>query len=107
MRKIIMWFVGTAAVVVVLFNYRTSTMGKAGVVSVAASTGANAPGIVAGATPLPTAGSSPEEADQRTPPSGADSSDAATRLPRAGTVSTAGSTLVVNGSVVTTLWGPV
>ncbi|MFG2042979.1 FMN-binding protein [Dactylosporangium sp. NPDC048998] len=104
MRKIITWFAATAAVVVLLFNYRTSTMGAPRAVSAVAATAGGTPGIVAG-TPPPAAGGPPDQADQTAPQSSA--SGATSPRPSPGTVSTSGSTLVVNGSIVTTQWGPV
>jgi uncharacterized protein with FMN-binding domain len=104
MRKITMWFVTTVAVVVLLFSYRTSTMGAAGPAPAAAS--GNAPGIVGGSTP---------DAAAAGPPDGAGTSSAGgpTTAPTAGptprATSTPGATanLVVNGSVAQTRWGPV
>jgi uncharacterized protein with FMN-binding domain len=82
MRRITMWFVATVAVVVLLFSYRTSTMGPAAPAPVAA--GGNAPGIVSGPTTGPTAA----------PTTGGAAGGSTTNL-------------VVNGTVAQTRWGPV
>jgi uncharacterized protein with FMN-binding domain len=91
MRRITMWFVTTVAAVVLLFSYRTSTMGPAAPAPVA--TAGNAPGIVPGTG-----------AD-----SGADSGGGATSAPTPGTTPKSGSNAdtVVNGTVAQTRWGPV
>ncbi|GII26456.1 FMN-binding protein [Planosporangium mesophilum] len=105
MRRIAMWFITTVAVVVLLFTYRTSTMGPAGPAQAARSTGNNAPGIVTEPAPQPAAGGPPHGGDQPAP--GAEPSSAPAALPSAGTVSKSGNNLVVNGSFVNTQWGPV
>jgi uncharacterized protein with FMN-binding domain len=106
MRKITMWLAGTAAVVALLFNYRTSTMGPARPTSIAAAPGGT-PGIVAPPVPQPDNSGPPDNGYQPSPGPGAASSSAASPPPSAGTVSKSGSDLVVNGSTVSTLWGPV
>ncbi|MDT4988329.1 MAG: hypothetical protein QOI74_2423 [Micromonosporaceae bacterium] len=52
MRKITMWFVSTVAAVVLLFSYRTSTMGPASAGGSTAAAGA--PGVVSGGDPAAT-----------------------------------------------------
>jgi uncharacterized protein with FMN-binding domain len=49
MRKITMWFVSTVAAVVLLFSYRTSTMGAA--TAGGSTAAAAAPGVVSGGDP--------------------------------------------------------
>jgi uncharacterized protein with FMN-binding domain len=89
MRKITLWLVSTVAAVVLLFSYRTSTSGA---ISGTAAAAAGAPGIVAGADPGATAGAGPDP----------------TATPGAGPSTAAGTkTVVVNGSVAQTRWGPV
>jgi uncharacterized protein with FMN-binding domain len=84
MRRITMWLVGTVCGLVLLFSYRTSTMGPAS--AGAARGGAPAaapPGIVSGASSAPSpSGGAPAPA-----PAGRD--------------------VVVNGTVARTRWGPV
>jgi uncharacterized protein with FMN-binding domain len=75
MRRITLWIVSTVAALVLLFSYRTSTMGAVSATAPAAAAGA--PGVVAGAGADPT-----------------------------GTATGSGS-VVVNGSVAQTRWGPV
>ena len=91
MRRITLWIVGTVCGLVLLFAYRTSTMGPAGAAGPGAvAPGDNPPGIVSGAG--------------ATAPAPSSSSAAATgRPPTTGT----GSNVVVNGSVEQTRWGPV
>jgi uncharacterized protein with FMN-binding domain len=81
MRKITMWILSTVAALVLLFSYRTSTMGANSAQGSAASS-ANAPGVVAGADPDPAASPS-------------------------ASASSGTKTTVVNGSVAQTRWGPV
>jgi uncharacterized protein with FMN-binding domain len=80
MRRITMWLVGTVCGLVLLFSYRTSTMGPAGA-PVGGGPAAAPPGIVSG-------------------PSTAAS-------PSGGAPRPAGKDVVVNGSVADTRWGPV
>src|SRR3954454_19253260 len=84
MRKITFWFLSTVAAVVLLFSYRTSTMGAASSRPAAATGGA--PGLVSGTTPDPTASGSTTSGG--TTPGGTGAA-------------------VVNGSVAQTRWGPV
>ncbi len=91
MRRITMWLAATVCGLVLLFAYRTSTMGPAGGPGAAAA-GDNPPGIVSGAG---AAG----------PPAPSASSSATGRPPATGTGSR--SDVVVNGSVEQTRWGPV
>ncbi|WP_338090916.1 FMN-binding protein [Planosporangium thailandense] len=108
----------TVAVVVLLFSYRTSTMG-ASAPAAATAAGANAPGIVSGSTsdaagappddPTDTAPADPSSGTPSAAPTGAPT-DAPTAAPRP-TATTAApkaaSNLVVNGTVAQTRWGPV
>jgi hypothetical protein len=89
MRKITFWFLSTVAAVVLLFSYRTSTMGAASCRPAAATGGA--PGPVSGTTPDPTA-------------SGSTTSGGTTS---GGTTPGGTGAAVVNGSVAQTRWGPV
>jgi uncharacterized protein with FMN-binding domain len=78
MRRITLWLLSTVSAVLLLFSYRTSTMGAAAPSSPGA--GGAAPGIVSEPTPAPGGtGSSPA----------------------------AGGAKVVNGTVAQTRWGPV
>ncbi|WP_238008527.1 FMN-binding protein [Dactylosporangium sp. AC04546] len=77
MRRITLWLVSTVAVVVLLFSYRTSTMGAAA---------PNAPGVVGAAPGLVSSGPAAGSSVGPSAPSGA---------------------TVVNGTVVRTRWGPV
>jgi uncharacterized protein with FMN-binding domain len=88
MRKITMWFVTTVAVMVLLFSYRTSTMGTAP--SGASAAAANPPGVVTGVTPgqAATDGSN----------TGGSTNSGSTN---------SGSATLVNGTVAQTRWGPV
>jgi uncharacterized protein with FMN-binding domain len=79
MRRIIVWLASTVAAVVLLFSYRTSTMGANGASSGPGAPAGNAPGVV----PAPSAGASGSVAGPAT-------ADA-----------------VVNGKVARTRWGPV
>ncbi|GII23009.1 FMN-binding protein [Planosporangium mesophilum] len=100
MRRITMWLVATVAVVVLLFSYRTSTMGPAGPASAAeggTAEGGTAPGIVSGS---PGAAADP-------PGSGAGDTAPPTAPGTPGNTAKAGTDLVVNGTVVQTRWGPV
>jgi uncharacterized protein with FMN-binding domain len=103
MRRITMWFVTTVAAVVLLFSYRTSTMGSTGPAA-AAATG-NAPGIVPGSgADAGAASGAASGADSAPTPGGS-----ATSTPTPGTTPKSGSNanLVVNGTVAQTRWGPV
>jgi uncharacterized protein with FMN-binding domain len=89
MRRITLWLVSTVAAVVLLFSYRTSTMGAAAAPGSQVAVGDASPGVVSDSTPGPSGtGSSPV-------PGGKSSSPAA------------GSAMVVNGTVAQTRWGPV
>jgi hypothetical protein len=81
MRKITMWVVGTVCGLVLLFSYRTSTMGAAGPGAPGGGAGpvAAPPGIVA-----PSASASP-----------------------GGSPAVGGNATLVNGTVARTRWGPV
>ncbi|MER7003701.1 FMN-binding protein [Dactylosporangium sp. NPDC000555] len=103
MRRLTMWFAGTAAVIALLFNYRTSTMGPARPVPAAAAPGAGTPGVVA----QPSDGDAPDHDNQPSPSSSADPGGGAPPPPSPGTVTRSGSVLVANGSAVSTMWGPV
>jgi hypothetical protein len=103
MRKITMWFVTTVAVVVLLFSYRTSTMGTAP--SGASAAAANPPGVVTGVTPgqAPTDGTSAGGSTSGGSTSGGSTSGGST----SGGSTNSGSATLVNGTVVQTRWGPV
>ncbi len=105
-----MWIVATACGLVLLFSYRTSTIGARSTNTVANAPAANglAPGIVSGgggdgggpdttgtpaAPPVPSPSTSP--------------SAPAPASPTAGNGTRAGQDLVVNGTVAQTRWGPV
>src|SRR2546430_6050460 len=103
MRRITMWIVATVCGLVLLFSYRTSTMGA----PADRATAAAPPGVVANAPAgnAPTANAPPEDDDGApgaTPtPGGAGPSAApGTAVPK--TTDT-----VANGSVAQTRWGPV
>jgi uncharacterized protein with FMN-binding domain len=87
LRKITFWLLSTVATLVLLFSYRTSTMGTVSAGTPTAAGGA--PGIVAGAGPDPAATGT-------TAPGSSGSSTAS-----------GSGTIVVNGSVAQTRWGPV
>ena len=104
MRRITMWLVATVCGLVLLFSYRTSTMGASGgpatVAHAPGTAGGNAPGIVSGAAPPATT----------TPPPAAPSPGPAIPSPAPASPSPSrktGQDLVVNGSVAQTRWGPV
>ncbi|MFC4108048.1 FMN-binding protein [Micromonospora zhanjiangensis] len=91
MRRITLWLVSTVAALILLFSYRTSTMGAGGSgTSAAVEPGTNG-GAVAGAAPDDDTGSGNSG-------SGTDSGS--------GTGSSAGSG-TFDGSVAQTRWGPV
>lgn len=92
-----MWFVTTVAAVVLIFSYRTSTMGPTGPASAAATATGNAPGIVPGPGADAGAASAP------TPGGGATSTPTPGTTPKSGS----NANLVVNGTVAQTRWGPV
>jgi hypothetical protein len=98
MRKITMWFVTTVAVVVLLFSYRTSTMGTAP--SGASAAAANPPGVVTGVTP----GQAPTDG---TSAGGSTSGGSTNSGSTSGGSTNSGSATLVNGTVVQTRWGPV
>ena len=90
MRRITLWIVSTIATLVLLFSYRTSTMGATP--SPASGAAANPPGIVSGAAPA------------------GPGNPAGTAAPTPGASTTpqrAGGSLVVNGTVIQTRYGPV
>jgi uncharacterized protein with FMN-binding domain len=84
MRRITLWVVSTVAAVVLLFSYRTSTMGSAA--AGAPGVGGNAPGVV---------------------PDGAGASQAAGGTGASQAPGAATGSKLVNGTVVQTRWGPV
>jgi uncharacterized protein with FMN-binding domain len=103
MRRITMWFLATVVVVVLLFSYRTSTMGPAG--SGPAAAGGNAPGIVSGG-PAGSAAGPPGNGSGAGSGGGSGSGSGA----GSGSGSAAGANtgdVVVNGTVAQTRWGPV
>ncbi|GAB3853173.1 FMN-binding protein [Dactylosporangium cerinum] len=95
MRRITLWIVATIATLVLLFSYRTSTMGATP--SPASVAAANPPGIVSG--PAPTG---PTEPGPGNPAGTAASAPGASTAPQR-----AGGSLVVNGTVIQTRYGPV
>jgi uncharacterized protein with FMN-binding domain len=91
MRRITLWLVSTVAAVVLLFSYRTSTMGAAASGTPGApgaQQGDAAPGVVSGETPAPGRTGSPSTAGSAAPPA-------------------TGGAKLVNGTVAQTRWGPV
>jgi hypothetical protein len=93
-RRITLWIVSTIAALVLLFNYRTSSMGVSAATSAAA--GDNRPGIV----------SSPPAAGP--PATGSvDPGGAATATPGPSAAPPQGGALLVNGTVARTRYGPV
>jgi uncharacterized protein with FMN-binding domain len=78
-RRVVMWFAGTAVALVLLFSYRTSTGAGTTAVAAGPARGQQAPGVVATA-----------------PPPGGSASPPATE-----------NSVVVNGTVADTRWGPV
>jgi uncharacterized protein with FMN-binding domain len=99
-RRITLWVVSTVAALVLLFSYRTSTMGAG-----AATSGGmadNRPGIVSGPPPAgPTDTGSGDTGSGDTGATGTPGSGAAAS-PKTGS-----GTLVVNGTVADTRYGPV
>jgi uncharacterized protein with FMN-binding domain len=100
-----MWLVATVCGLVLLFSYRTSTMGARGTDTAAnaQAAGGMAPGIVSGGGPTdPTAApsSAPSATGAATPPA------TPTPTPASGGSKT-GQNVVVNGTVAQTRWGPV
>lgn len=99
MRRITMWMVATVCGLVLLFSYRTSTMGAA---PSSPANAANPPGIVSG----PPAGAAPAATPTAQPDDGA-----ATTAPAPAPATTApggqGQDTLVNGTVAQTRWGPV
>jgi uncharacterized protein with FMN-binding domain len=91
MRRITLWLLSTVAAVVLLFSYRTSTMGSGGTSSQAAS------GVLPQANDNAAAGAGGSSGSTPTP--GASSSS--------GSSSGKTSTGTVTGSVAQTRWGPV
>jgi hypothetical protein len=106
-RRITLWLLATVAGLVLLFSYRTSTMGAGGGVATAAGA-VPAPG--AGATDDPDGGARPDgdSADQGTVPAdpGPATAPAPAGTPTPGGGSGAGST-TYPGSTVQTRWGPI
>lgn len=94
MKKIVLWFSSTAATVVMLFGYHTSTQG------VAATATAQQPigGSLATTSTTTTSGTGPDTGSTGTSGSGTSSS---------GTSSAAADSRTVTGDVVQTRWGPV
>jgi uncharacterized protein with FMN-binding domain len=108
MRKITMWFVTTVAVMVLLFSYRTSTMGTAP--SGASAAAANPPGVVTGMTPGQAAtdgsntGGSTNSGSTNSGSTGSGSTNGGST--NSGSTNS-GSATLVNGTVAQTRWGPV
>jgi uncharacterized protein with FMN-binding domain len=98
MRKITMWFVTTVAVMVLLFSYRTSTMGTAP--SGASAAAANPPGVVTGVTPG-------QAATDGSNTGGSTNSGSTNSGSTNGGSTNSGSATLVNGTVAQTRWGPV
>jgi hypothetical protein len=92
-RRITLWIVSTMAAVVLLFSYRTSTVGATP--SPASVAAANPPGIVSGPAPAGPADTGSSD------PGGASAPSTSAAPPRAG------GSLVVNGKVIQTPYGPV
>ncbi|MGC9667739.1 FMN-binding protein [Planosporangium sp. 12N6] len=113
MRRITMWFVTTVAVVVLLFSYRTSTMGPGATTSVVAgSAGGNAPGVVSGDVPDTTGGGSDDNrsaggSGATAAPGTAGSTGSNGSSGSSGSTRASGSNVVANGTVAQTRWGPV
>lgn len=102
MHRISLWLAGTAATVVLVFTYRTSTMGPVRPVPAATAPDSDTPGVAAP--------SAPQHADTTTDPGAPSQGPDATAAPPApspGTVTRSGAVLVVNGPAVGTIWGPV
>jgi uncharacterized protein with FMN-binding domain len=98
MRRITLWLLSTVAALVLLFSYRTSTMGS-GTAAAAARTGDTDPGAAVG----PGATSSPAATGSATTPGPSTGSG-----PSAGSSPTSGGkTSTYQGSVAQTRWGPV
>jgi uncharacterized protein with FMN-binding domain len=95
MRRITFAFMSTLAAVVLLFSYRTSTNATSPASSTVGS-GAQVPGIVAGASP-----------DPSPPATGSASTGTSASPSPSATAAAKPSNLVVNGSVAQTRWGPV
>jgi uncharacterized protein with FMN-binding domain len=95
-RRITLFIVGTVCGLVLLFSYRTSTMGaRAGGTGTPADATAP-PGIVGAPAPAPSAGSAgPVSSSGAAPSSGAPAPAPAAK------------DVVVNGTVANTRWGPV
>jgi uncharacterized protein with FMN-binding domain len=108
MRKITMWFVTTVAVMVLLFSYRTSTMGTAP--SGASAAAANPPGVVTGVTPgqAATDGSNTGGSTSGGSTNSGSTNSGSTNSGSTNSGSTnSGSATLVNGTVAQTRWGPV
>jgi uncharacterized protein with FMN-binding domain len=113
MRKITMWFVTTVAVMVLLFSYRTSTMGTAP--SGASAAAANPPGVVTGVTPgqaatdgSNTGGSTSGGSTNSGSNTGGSTNSGSNTGGSTNSGSTnSGSATLVNGTVAQTRWGPV
>lgn len=110
MRRITLWLVTTVALVVLLFSYRTSTMGANAPTAATAAAGA-APGIVSGSTPdaagAPPAGAPPDDESSGEDGGNASGAGAPAAPPTATRAPKPASNLVVNGTVAQTRWGPV
>jgi uncharacterized protein with FMN-binding domain len=103
MRKITMWFVTTVAVMVLLFSYRTSTMGTAP--SGASAAAANPPGVVTGVTPGQAATDGSNTGGSTS--GGSTNSGSNTGGSTNSGSTNSGSATLVNGTVAQTRWGPV
>ena len=102
MHRISLWLAGTVAMIVLVFTYRTSTMGPVRPVPAAAAPGTDTPGLVAPSAPQ----NAEATMDPGAPSQGPDAS-AAPPAPGPGIVARSGGVLVVNGPAVGTTWGPV
>jgi uncharacterized protein with FMN-binding domain len=96
MRRITLWLFSTVAALVLLFSYRTSTMGTGGETATAAAAAAT----VAPRT-AQTPGATPSASTGGTGTTGADPS------PTAGASATSGTDGTFQGSLTQTRWGPI
>jgi len=118
MRRITWWLLSTVAAVVLLFSYRTSA--GTGVLRVDTAAVAAAPGIVDDPTATPSASSTAATSSQSSTPSRSSTpsqgstssrssrpSQGSTTAPRKTTTATPSKSVLVNGTVSQTRWGPV
>ncbi|MDQ1701876.1 MAG: hypothetical protein QOF57_1128 [Frankiaceae bacterium] len=115
MRRITIWLSSTAAILVLLFSYRTSTMGAGGgslIPSIASGVGTS---DIGGTTPI-----APPASPTSTAPAGSGTSTGSTSggakkstgstpaaTPSASPTAQSGAAKVVTGQTVDTRWGPV